>query len=554
MRTLIRFLTRNPSGAIESRDKVHEGDVITLGRGTDQVLHLKDRRVALEHARIVRSGDGILLSSRVTAGVTVNGAPVRDSRLVPGDVVEIGANVLKIIEPPAGCDLAFTFELGGAATEEELAPPARKLRLADTALAKRRPSWLLFVLVLLVCLLLPASGLVSKGWQATLRSSVLPDDHLWTSGPLALVHQNVALRCESCHERAFVRVRDSACLTCHGGTLQRHAATHGVRVDLEGRRCATCHAEHKEPSTLVRRDDSLCAGCHADIHGTIGPATRTVLGNASDFLSDHPELRVTASESHLKFGHDVHLNPAGIKAPGGKRVMQCAECHQTDAAGARMLPINMQRHCQECHRLDFDPADPERQVPHGDARAVLTTLTEYYSAKYLANYPDPLAAAAPGRLVRRPGPELTREERERALRRAHEQAITTARDLFERRACATCHEVERVDASSQDTAGDPTWRVAKTPLTKAWMPDARFNHARHGTSLTSCATCHAAAKSHAANDVLMPKIAVCRTCHAGAVPPANRPQLVASGCMMCHAFHRDGEPLWRAMAAGQAPP
>lgn len=554
MRTLIRFLTRNPSGAVESRDKVHEGDVITLGRGTDQVLHLKDRRVALEHARIVRRGDGIVLNSRVTAGVTVNGAPVRDTRLVAGDLVEIGANVLKVIEPPAGFDLAFTFELGSGATDDELAPPARKLRLADTALGKRRPAWLLFLLVLLVCLVLPASGLVSKAWQARLRSSVLPDDHLWTSGPLALAHQNVAVKCESCHERAFVRVRDSACLTCHGGTLKRHAVAYAVRIDLEGRRCASCHAEHKEPSTLMRRDDSLCAGCHADIHQTIGPAARTVLGNASDFLFDHPELAVTASESHLKFPHDVHLNPAGIKAPGGKRVMRCAGCHSTDAAGARMLPIKMERHCEECHRLDFDPADPERQVPHGDVAATMTMLTEYYSASYLADYPDPVAADSPARFVRRPGPELTRAERERAVRRAHEKAITVARDLFERRACKTCHEVERLDVPSQDTAGDPTWRVTKVALSEAWMPDARFNHARHGSSLTNCATCHAAAASHNANDVLMPKIAVCRTCHAGAVPPANRPQLVASGCMMCHAFHRDGEPWWRETNAGRAPP
>jgi predicted CXXCH cytochrome family protein len=343
-----------------------------------------------------------------------------------------------------------------------------------------------------------------------------------------------------------MRVRDSACLVCHGGTVKRHAATHGVRVALEERRCATCHAEHNEPSMLVRRDDSLCAACHADIHKTIGAATRTILGNASDFLLDHPELRVAFKESHLNFPHDVHLSPAGIKAPTGKRVMQCAECHQPDAAGARLLPVKMELHCQECHRLDFDPADPERQVPHGDADAVLRTLTEYYSARYLANYPDPLADAAPGRLVRRPGPALTRAERERALRRAREQATTVARDLFERRACVTCHEVERVNISTGDTARNPSWRVVKVALPDTWMPDARFDHARHGTSLTGCATCHAALESHAANDVLMPTLAVCRTCHAGAVPPGDRPQLLASGCMTCHAYHRDGEPLWQA--------
>jgi predicted CXXCH cytochrome family protein len=554
VRTLIRFLTRKASGAIESRDKVHEGDVLTLGRGTDQVLHLKDRRVALEHARILRRADGILLTSRAATGVMVNGAPARDVRLVPGDVVEIGANVLTVIEPPAGFDLAFTFALASGAAEEEIALPARQLRLADTALGKRRPSWLLFGLVLIACLILPASGMLSKGWQAGLRKTPFADDRLWSSGPLALVHQNVALRCETCHERPFIRVRDSACLGCHGATLKRHAEAHGVRADLEGRRCATCHAEHNEPAMLVRRDDSLCAACHADIHRTVGPAARTELGNASDFLIGHPEFRVEAKPSHLKFPHDVHLAAAGVKAPGGKRVMHCADCHQTDAAGARMLPLRMERHCQECHRLDFDPADPDRQVPHGDATVVLTTLKEYYSARYLASYPDPLAAAAPGLLVRRPGPELTAEERERAMRRAREQATVVARDLFERRACVVCHEVERVDASNEQAAGEIGWQVVKVELPAAWMPDASFNHARHGTSLTACATCHAADRSHRANDLLMPKIAVCRNCHAGASPPRDRPQLLASGCMMCHAFHREGEPLWAAATRGPAAP
>jgi predicted CXXCH cytochrome family protein len=327
-----------------------------------------------------------------------------------------------------------------------------------------------------------------------------------------------------------------------------------VRVDLERRRCATCHAEHNEPPMLVRRDDALCAACHANIRATVGAAARTTLGNASDFLIEHPELRVTAQASHLKFPHDKHLDPQGVKAPGGKRSMQCADCHQMDAAGARMLPINMERHCQECHRLDFDPADPERQVPHGDAARVLTSLMEYYSAKYLANYPDPLAAAAPELLVRRPGPELTPAERQRALRRAREQATTVARDLFERRSCAVCHEVERVGAAEHAGAGDPGWRVVKVALVRTWMPDARFNHARHGTSLTGCATCHAARHSHLSADILMPRIAVCRSCHAGARPPANRPQLIASGCMTCHAFHRDGEPLWQAAAAAPVGP
>jgi predicted CXXCH cytochrome family protein len=239
----------------------------------------------------------------------------------------------------------------------------------------------------------------------------------------------------------------------------------------------------------------------------------------------------------------VHLALGGIRSPTGKRVLECRACHQPEAGGARMQPISMERHCTECHRLDFDPADPERQVPHGDAQAALTMLVEYYSAQYLKGYPDPLAVAVPNAELRRPGPRLTQEEREATLRRAHEKAMSVARDLFERRACTTCHTVER----AMDARGGLAWKIAPVRLTAVWMPNARFDHARHGTALTRCETCHDAEHSRVASDVLMPGIAVCRTCHAGAEPPAIHQQLIASSCMSCHAFHRGTEPLWGAV-------
>ena len=136
----------------------------------------------------------------------------------------------------------------------------------------------------------------------------------------------------------------------------------------------------------------------------------------------------------------------------------------------------------ECHRLDFDPADPERQVPHGSAPAALTTIIEYYSAKYLQAYPDPLAAT-PGAEWRRPGARLSAAERAATLRRAREKALSVARDLFERRTCTTCHAVERKDGGTREVS----WSVAAVSVTAAWMPNARFDHARHGTALTRCA-------------------------------------------------------------------
>ena len=80
-------------------------------------------------------------------------------------------------------------------------------------------------------------------------------------------------------------------------------------------------------------------------------------------------------------------------------------------------------------------------------------------------------------------------------------------------------------------------------LTQSWMPEAHFGHGRHGTALTPCATCHAAQTSKDARDILMPAISVCRDCHVGS-GGARKDNVVASGCMTCHSFHRDTQPLW----------
>ena len=64
MRVLIRFLRRGTAGAVEAKERLFEGEAVTLGRSTDQTLHLKDKRVALRHARIALRGTTPVISSR----------------------------------------------------------------------------------------------------------------------------------------------------------------------------------------------------------------------------------------------------------------------------------------------------------------------------------------------------------------------------------------------------------------------------------------------------------------------------------------------------------
>ena len=545
MRTLIRFLTRAAGGTIETRDRIVDGDAITLGRATDRTLHLKDSRVALEHARIFRSGGRVLLACKSPAQAVVNGAVKRDAELHVGDTVQIGANTLRLIEPDEGLDLAFTFELDASADTQSTVVDRPRLSLHELGMYKRRWAWGMFIALLSLGLLVPLSGAVRKDGSETLRSLHLPSDRAWLSGPLHVSHAGLNERCEACHEKPFVRVRSEACLTCHAPNIHTHVSTTASQpVAMERLACTSCHAEHEEPARLIQTDQRLCASCHGGAAVSSAISRRTL--RATDFLLDHPDFADVDTDSHarplqggLHFAHDVHLDPKGVKAPEGTVVMKCADCHQPEAGGRRMQPVRMEQHCASCHRLDFDPADPDRAVPHGDPKRVMATLVEYYSARYLANAPDRFASARPARAVELPAIALSRSEQERLLALARTRAATVARDLFERRVCSECHDVKREEGPE-----GPTWTVAKVSTVDAWMPNARFDHSKHGTALTPCATCHDASHSKQAADVLMPAIQTCRTCHGGEENHSASSHLIASTCTSCHAFHLEQKPLW----------
>jgi hypothetical protein len=558
VRVLIRFLARGTAGAaggVETRERWFDGDVVTLGRASDQVIYVRDRRVALEHARISRRGGTPVVTALTPAGVVLNGAVVREAVLTAGDVLQVGENLVKALEPVAGADLALSFELDPAVRAEDSGWQPAGLRLGEYLPGMRAWSWFLFVLALALTLAIPASGLLTEGWQQQLRASVLPSDGAWNPGPISSVHAVTAENCEACHQQPFVSVRDEACLGCHEPSLGAHAENFATVAATVGRsQCTDCHREHDGAVALVRADDGTCSGCHGNLKAAAG--SRVSAHDASDFGSAHPEFRITNRHvtqavradgtrpfvittrrelaaapgfddgSGLIFPHDEHLAKAGIRGPDGTRVLGCGDCHVADAAGG-FRPIAMERDCGDCHRLDFDPTDPDRVVPHGQPQAAVDMLVEYYSARYLEGFGGalPLPGDRP-----RPGRALGADERALALSRARERAALVARDVFERRVCVTCHVVDRV--------GDGAWVVRPVALTEAWFPEARFDHGDHGTTLTPCATCHQAGKSADARDILMPTIADCRACHAGSDVPTGRDNLIASACMSCHGFHR----------------
>ena len=543
MKYLIRFITQNAAGGTEHHDKVVDTRVITIGRATDQVLHLKDKRSRLQHAVIEEKSGGIHISTSALAGVTVNGKTRRDARLSVGDVIEVGANILRVVEPPPEVDFAITFELNAEARSEDLAQDWSAASAAVTELSKRKLSWYAVVAVLVLALLIPGAGLLHPSIASFLRSSFLPDDGLWLAGPVHSKHAGTGSECENCHATLFTRVQDGACLACH--TADRHVNDASQAV-LGQQRCASCHLEHNEPPSLIKRHQGLCAGCHADMPDD------SPFEDAADFLDAHPPFKVSLlhpsmgednetewtlqhlilaearqlDHSSLKFDHAVHLDDEGIITPEGRRVVECVDCHVPEPGGARMKPVALGENCIGCHALTFDADDPDREVPHGDPEGVVQVLIEYYSARLLGDDPD----AGPQR-IRRPGRALTKADRDRAAAEARVRALEIAEDLFERRACVNCHEVSETGDQQMP------WRVEPVRLTESFFPHANFSHAAHDTEVTSCDGCHSASTSESSHDVLIPGIETCRDCHGSGVARRNSSKQTASTCIMCHSFH-----------------
>ncbi len=567
MQILVTQVTVNARGQTKREQRRVSGAVFRIGRGSQCEIHLPDSRVALLHAQLTVTG----INAKIETGsgqLRVNGREVNGAELVVGDSMEIGPYQIEVESPPEGLQLAISVRHAAAFGKDP--GMLRRFRTRGPRLSVRRLSYLAFVAVVTLFLVLPAvsdywSGMKSPASDSRL-STIAEVGHTlsaafvqtWSPGPLSRSHQVFGDKCDACHAQPFIQVRDQECIVCHK-TIREHVprlTKSGVHdVALNEVRCAECHRDHKD-APLATRAQAECVSCHGGAGNSSGEATRV-----TDFGKDHPQfvlslpdparpgkpLRVRQGEaskgkllekSNLKFNHKLHLDPGGVRDPQGARdskgmydakgrrtVLICASCHEPERDGRLMAPVSMERHCQSCHSLAFEPSVTARQAPHGSEEAIATMLREFYARLVLGDLPS--GVLAPKNLPRmRPGTALSVEDRALALRIADRKAQQVLNDLFDhRQVCSTCHHVSR----RSDAVG---WTVAPVAVAQTWMPGAQFTHAKHETS--SCVTCHDVAKSSAAEDVTMPDIAKCRECHVGSSPVHNR---VTSDCVICHKFH-----------------
>lgn len=505
---------------------------ITIGRATDNTLQLSGLLVGLHHARLdPASTYGLRLQALTQAGVDINGAAgQREAELMVGDELSIGGHRLRLALADDGQSLML--EVREREGREEAGTVAEIASLEAAGWRLRRPAVIGLLLVLGFTLMMP---LLLRWWSPpeTVRAW-LPSDQLWSSGRVSDAHQHFAQQCEVCHETPFVQVRDESCLTCHQ-TIAQHVHEPDVIAEagLDQMRCASCHFEHGGTHAVVTRSPTLCVDCHADL-----PSHGGAEQGVTDFESAHPEFRMTVTrfsegqattvrepwspqlqdQSGLIFPHDLHLAADGVRGPDGLEPLKCASCHVPDVGAVGFQRQDFGRDCQRCHQLDVDIGGLPFRLPHGDTEAVRTLLESAVGLPDMA--PDPVS---PRSSRRRAGFE--------ADRNTEGELFDEVDEVFERRVCAKCHEVERPE-------GQPV-QIRAPLLRKSWMPSARFTHEAH--QWVDCAQCHAAEGSDNSDQLLLPSISSCRACHAGVGSRSG----IQSTCITCHQFHQAGDVLMR---------
>lgn len=570
MKVVVKNITRKSRGGISVRESRAESESIMAGRGNDCQIHLLDPRVLLHHAEFsLRSGE-IYVDPAPGADMRVNGAISQMTKIVPGDNVRLGPYELILEASPAEGTMSISVELVQPLGDElENLVGRSKTQINAIGFSIRTWSWTLALVALLATFVIP--------WAASLflepeplrmilntreRGSPAAPTQVWNTGGISSAHKFFGDSCESCHQNAFVQVKDGTCLACHEG-IQHHADPVKFKfASFEDDSCQSCHKEHQGDRTIALSNQAFCVDCHENLTDRTKDTTLRVV---SDFGADHPEFRPTVvinsatnqmarekmisenpqEKSSLHFPHDKHLRTTGVKHPTkGNIELTCTTCHQVDAGGAYMLPLSFERHCHECHQLKFDTFVPDRQMVHEQPSEMFKQIGDVYSAIALrGGYEEP---EAPPLVRRRPGTQLTTEEKKIVLDWAAAKTSSIINGRFGRGLCESCHVV----AQPANATPEVPWDVEPVVSSYRWYPKARFSHGSHRD--VECGTCHQARTSTVASDVIMPTVKNCQACHGGEVATDRVP----STCTFCHDFHyehlgpmRDAKTLQEAHGA-----
>ena len=180
MRIIIRYIESK-----SVQQSVFDGNVATIGRGTDQVIQIADRRLPLAHSKLSLTSGKLTLAANGEHRFTVNDSITKRSALTPGDEVDISGHALRVKEGEDGAE--FVIEVEPSTEQVESLKGRFTTSLSEAAIPGRSLSWVLFAAIFLIGLGIPGAGFfMGGGTLEGLRSSPLPlpDDGIWLTGEL----------------------------------------------------------------------------------------------------------------------------------------------------------------------------------------------------------------------------------------------------------------------------------------------------------------------------------------------------------------------------------
>ncbi|OYY71960.1 cytochrome c3 family protein [Sphingomonas sp. 28-63-12] len=583
---LIRRISTTADGREIVRDAPATRDLVLVGRAATNDIALPDLGVDPEHLQIEHSSDGrVLVTATGSNGFLVGRRRRKQAVIDPDQGGDIGLGGHRItMTRDVGGEIVLTVQrIAAISKAAEERDETKAFSLRGLIPAKRGTAWALAIAVLIGFLAIPVWAAFQKQHHDARTIYAAKSDTSWSSGPLSQAHHALEGNCEACHKKAFVSVRDETCQSCHKDVhdhapparLGKARATPGfggqILVNVakafgkEGPgSCVACHTEHEGAGPMPATAQAFCSDCHGTLNQRL---TDTKLPNAADFGTEHPQFRpliamvpgakpvmVRASldtkpmdDSGLKFTHKLHLDARGGVAAmarslkgskGYGDVLVCADCHTPTADRTRFLPVDMEKNCQACHSLAFDKVGgTTRTLRHGDTAQMIADLRAFYRSTSPAR---PINLGGMER--RRPG--IYAEGQTYSAYFGAVGARGSAGDAAVRAvfspggACYDCHLVK------PPGAGAPDWSVVPVNQPMRYMMHGWFDHNAHATE--TCASCHAAAKSTKATDLLLPGLKSCRSCHGGEASAAKVP----SSCAMCHSYHAKQDAPWKPQHDG----
>ncbi|TRD11959.1 cytochrome c family protein [Erythrobacter insulae] len=574
MAFLIRTVDFTAAGREIVRDRTVEQSELTIGRATDNDIHLPDLAVEQHHVRIQEAPDGTLIIGSVGGlGFGIDGRTETSAEIAPSAGAELALGSSRLTIGRGGTTSITIKQAENTDTKDVL----RGFALASALPSKRIMSWAFAAVILIALLTVPIVTHLTRDPVENDPESEMPGqvvfDSTWSTGKLSLAHHQLEENCEACHVTPFVSVQDATCLTCHE-ELGDHAETPRLAKGMppfstgdaiqwkiaesfgkEGPLgCVNCHSEHEGPVKLEPASQQFCSDCHNELDTRL---TDTSIGNAHDFGEKHPQFRPTfytklAAEepmrvslsadpvemSGLIFPHDIHMDEQGGAAKMALSIgkygapLECSDCHSETEDKVGFEPVEMEASCESCHSLVSGRSGSGfTSLRHGDIDDLRADLMKVNRGSR--------PAASSGRT--RPGQFAQGRRYYSNFGRPFGAYLSITNALGPNGVCGECH-------LPTTTNGTPD--VMPVNLPDQFLMHGYFSHEAHEDE--TCVSCHAADRSDEATDLLIPDLESCRDCHKGEAAVKTK-KIVPSSCAMCHAYHTPAKP-WAPDEPEDLPP